>query len=105
MAESPMPLREQVQRHRERVLALLAERGAHNPRLFGSVARGEDGEGSDVDLLVDFVEDHSPAQELLAVLGLSEQLSDALAVRVHVASPATLKEEVRTQAAAEAIAL
>ena len=105
MAKSPMPLREQVQRHRERVLALLAQRGARNPRLFGSVARGEDGEGSDVDLLVDFVDPHSPAQELFAVLGLSEELSSALALRIHVASPATLREEVRRQADAEAIAL
>jgi uncharacterized protein len=105
MRESPVPLREQVQRHRERVIRLLAERGARNPRLFGSVARGDDGAGSDVDLLVDFDDEHSPAQELLAVLGLSEELSDALAMRVRVASPATLKEEVRNRAGAEAIAL
>jgi hypothetical protein len=107
MSDSPLPLslREQVQRQRERVVALLAERGAQNPRLFGSVARGDDDQASDVDLLVDFAVEYSPAEELLAVLGLSEELSSALAFRVHVASPATLKEEVRERAAAEAVAL
>jgi predicted nucleotidyltransferase len=69
------------------------------------VARGDDDDGSDVDLLVDFAREHSPAEELLAVLGLSEDLSNALAMRVRVASPATLREEVRERADAEAIAL
>ncbi|MCB1381555.1 MAG: nucleotidyltransferase family protein [Notoacmeibacter sp.] len=39
--------------HREEVLAILARYPVANPRIFGSVARGEDKEGSDIDIVVD----------------------------------------------------
>ncbi len=39
----------------DRVADALARYGANNPRLFGSVARGDAGEDSDLDLLVDLV--------------------------------------------------
>ena len=38
--------------HREAILALAAKHGASNVRIFGSVARGDDDETSDVDVLV-----------------------------------------------------
>ena len=39
--------------HRDAILAIAERNGLSNLRVFGSVARGEDKEGSDVDLLVD----------------------------------------------------
>jgi uncharacterized protein len=58
------------------VLEIAHRRGASNVRVFGSVARGEDTETSDIDLLVDL-----PArQTLLTLAGLAEELSDALGV-------------------------
>jgi len=42
-----------LRRHRRSVIDLAERRGAHNVRVFGSVARGEDGDTSDIDLLVD----------------------------------------------------
>lgn len=98
--------REELQRQRGAIVKLLAQRGAHSPRLFGSVVRGDDNDGSDVDLLVEFADPRTPGEELLAVLGLSEELSEILAIRVHVASPATtLRPEVEQQASAEAVPL
>ena len=44
---------EALARHRDEVLAIIAKYPVSNPRVFGSVARGEDVEGSDVDILVD----------------------------------------------------
>jgi len=44
---------EALARHRDAVLAIIAKYPVSNPRLFGSVARGEDVEGSDIDILVD----------------------------------------------------
>ncbi len=41
--------------HREEILRIATAHGAGNVRVFGSVARGEDGAGSDLDLLVDVV--------------------------------------------------
>jgi uncharacterized protein len=46
---------EALKTHREEVLAIIARYPVSNPRIFGSVARGEDEEGSDVDILVDRV--------------------------------------------------
>lgn len=44
---------EALARHRDEVLAIIAKYPVANPRVFGSVARGEDVEGSDIDILVD----------------------------------------------------
>lgn len=44
---------EALARHRDEVLAIIARYPVSNPRVFGSVARGEDVEGSDIDILVD----------------------------------------------------
>ncbi|MBX3531624.1 MAG: nucleotidyltransferase domain-containing protein [Rhizobiaceae bacterium] len=44
---------EALARHRDEVLAIIARYPVANPRVFGSVARGEDTEGSDIDILVD----------------------------------------------------
>ena len=39
--------------HRDRLLAIAAGHGASNLRVFGSVVKGVDKEGSDIDLLLD----------------------------------------------------
>lgn len=52
-----MALPEDLQRHRETVLAIAARHGASNVCLFGSAARGEERPDSDLDLLVDIAED------------------------------------------------
>lgn len=44
---------EALARYRDEVLAVMKRYPVDNPRLFGSVARGEDREGSDIDILVD----------------------------------------------------
>lgn len=104
MARTP-PSREIVRRERTRILAFLSARGARDVRVFGSVARGEDDELSDIDLLVDLEGERSAGGELLEVLGLSEELSQLLATRVDVVTPRTLRPEVRELALAEAVPL
>ena len=47
------PLGRRLRRSRTAVLAAARRHGASNVRVFGSVARGEDGPDSDVDLVVD----------------------------------------------------
>jgi predicted nucleotidyltransferase len=44
---------EAVAQHRQALLEMAHRHGVVNHRVFGSVARGEDAEGSDIDLLVD----------------------------------------------------
>ncbi|WP_024285629.1 nucleotidyltransferase family protein [Cellulomonas sp. KRMCY2] len=66
----------------------LARYGASNPRLFGSVARGDAVEGSDVDLLLDL--DPAGGNVLLRVAGIGEELSVLLGVKMDVVSDALL---------------
>lgn len=51
--QEPSTLTRVLRDHREQIIEVAARHGAHNVRVFGSVARGEDDEQSDVDLLVD----------------------------------------------------
>lgn len=90
-----------LRRHRRAVLALAAKRGASNVRVFGSVARGEDTEASDVDLLVD-LDDHVG---VVALAGLRRELSELLHVDVDVVPASTLKPGVAEAVHAEAITL
>ena len=49
-----MKLQQLLQSKREDILAVALRHGAFNVRVFGSVARGEETESSDIDLLVDY---------------------------------------------------
>ena len=97
-------VRQVIEQHRARVDAVLARYGASNPRLFGSVARGDAVEGSDVDLLVDL----NPAAEgnvLLRVAGIGEELSALLGMQVDVVTDVLLRDQVATSAHADAVAM
>ena len=71
---------------------------ATNPRVFGSVLRGTDHDGSDLDLLVDAL----PGATLFDLGGLQAELEDLLGVHVDVLTPADLPAKVRQQVLAEA---
>jgi predicted nucleotidyltransferase len=67
---------EALSKHRDAVLRIIARYPVSNPRVFGSAARGEDIEGSDLDILVDpqfgittFVHLDQLANELNLLLG------------------------------------
>ena len=72
-------------------------------RVFGSLARGEDDEQSDIDLVIELPESGSVAAELLTVLGLSVELSEFVGARIDIVTPRTLRPEVRDAALLEAI--
>ena len=94
-------LQEVVQRNRVRLRRELQRLGASNIRLFGSVARGEDGPESDIDLLVDVDESTG-----LFVLGRTRSVDESiLSVAVDVVPETSLKPDVRDRVLAEAIPL
>ncbi|MCC6212323.1 MAG: nucleotidyltransferase family protein [Burkholderiales bacterium] len=84
--------------HRERIRAIAKARGASNVRVFGSVARGADRDGSDLDLLVDVAPDVS----LYTYVGLQLDLQEALGVRVDVCTQEELHPELRERILREA---
>ena len=75
--------------------------GASQLRVFGSVARGEDTEASDIDLLVDL----APRTSLLKLIALQMELAQILGRDVDLAPVSWLKPQVRESAFADAIPL
>lgn len=76
---------------------------ATNPRLFGSAARGDAREDSDLDLLVDLAP--GAGNELLRLSGLGEELSELLGVRVDVVAAPLLRDEISAAALEDAVAV
>ena len=86
---------------REEILRLAGRRGAHSLRVFGSVARGEANENSDLDLLVAW----EPGRSLLDHAGLVEDLQELLGIKVHVGTEKSLHWYVRDRILREATPL
>jgi len=63
-----------LEEKRDQILRIASRHGAHNIRVFGSVARGDADESSDIDLLVDFEPDRSLLDHAALVLDLEELL-------------------------------
>jgi uncharacterized protein len=85
------PLRALVERHRDDIKAVAARHRGRRVRLFGSVARGEEREGSDIDLLVDFV----PGSSLFDLMHLHSELEALLRHPVDVVSRGGLRARDR----------
>jgi len=86
---------------RDEILRLANQRGAHDVRVFGSVARGEANENSDLDLLVAW----EPGRSLLDHAGLVQDLQDLLGVKVDVGTEKSLHWYVRDRILREATPL
>ena len=85
-------------RSRERIRALVIEHGVSNPRVFGSVLRSEDLDGSDLDILVD----PTPHTSLLDIAKLQMRLESELGIHVDVLTPKALPLSFRNQVIAHA---
>ena len=84
--------------HRETIRQLVFQAGMANPRVFGSVLRGEDDDGSDLDLLVD----PAPKTSLLDVAGLQIEIEQLLGIKVDLLTPRGLPPKFREKVLAEA---
>jgi predicted nucleotidyltransferase len=84
-------LRALVEQHRDAIKAVAARHNGGRVRLFGSVARGDEGRDSDIDLLVDFL----PGSSLFDLLRLSRELEALLRRPVDVVSRGGLKPRDR----------
>lgn len=80
-----------LQLHRDRIREIALSHRVTNPCVFGSVLRGEDIEGSDLDILV-----HPTAETTLLDLGAIQfELSELLGVDVDVLTPRALPQKFR----------
>lgn len=88
-----------LEANREAIRRIVSERRARNPRVFGSVLRGEDREDSDLDLLVD----STPDTSLFDLAGIEVELERLLGVRVEVTTTGSLPERFLKSVLAEAM--
>jgi uncharacterized protein len=84
--------------HRETIRRVVEANRATNPRVFGSVLRGEDAETSDLDILVDPASDMS----LFDLGAIHYELNRLLGVPVDIVTPAALPARVRERVLDEA---
>lgn len=87
---------EALAKHRDEVLAIIAKYPVTNPRVFGSTARGEDVEGSDLDLLVDT---KFGVTTLIDLARLEISLEGLLGVSVDVRTPREFGERASARVA------
>lgn len=90
-----------IKAKRDEILRIAARHGAFNVRVFGSVARGEAGPNSDLDLLVDF----ESGRSLLDQIALTQELEMLLGRKVQVSAPEARHWYIRDQVFHEARAL
>ncbi|KDR59055.1 MULTISPECIES: nucleotidyltransferase family protein [Arthrospira] len=96
-----MKLKDELQERRDEILAVAQQHGAFNVRIFGSVARGEEREDSDIDFLVEMNSNCS----LLDRIALIQDLEDLLNRKVDVTTVKNLREYFRERIINQAIPL
>jgi uncharacterized protein len=90
-----------LESRKQDIFETAARYGALNIRIFGSVARGDDDEKSDIDFLVEL----EPGRSLLDLGGLQTELQELLGRPVDVITINGLKERIREQVLYEVVSL
>jgi len=90
-----------LQKYRAEILDLAIRHGARNVRVFGSLARGEGSENSDLDLLVTLAEGRS----LLDLVGLKQDLEALVHRPVDIVTERALSPHLRERVLSEAVPL
>ncbi|MEA3200624.1 MAG: uncharacterized protein QOE90_2052 [Thermoplasmata archaeon] len=98
---SSVDLKRLIEARREEIRRVCERNGASNVAIFGSVARGEAGPASDLDLLIDL----EPTRSLLDHIHLQHELQDLLGVRVDVVTRRGLHPLIREAVLREAVSV
>ena len=96
-----MTLEELLKAKREEILHVCAKYGARNVRVFGSTARGEADEESDIDFLVEM----EAGRSLFDLGGLQYELDQLLGCPVDVVTERGLKARIRERILRETVPL
>ncbi len=88
-----------VEEHRPEILAAASSCGARNVRVFGSTARGQDDERSDIDFVISL----EPGRTLIDLTRFELRLERLLGRRVDVVTDDSLLEPIRSTALKEAM--
>ena len=88
-----------LEKHRDQVREVLKRFRMENPRIFGSTARGEDTDQSDLDILVDV----PPGTSLYDLAGVEIELEAVLGCKVEVLTKGFMAPDVIERAEADLI--
>jgi predicted nucleotidyltransferase len=100
----PAPSLDELRRRRDEIMRVVGRHGAATVRVFGSVARGDAGPCSDLDVLVDMGDRRS----VLEQAALQGDLEDLLGCQVHLTTTGGLsaaRDETRERIEREAVSL
>ena len=86
---------------RDEILQIAASHGARDVRVFGSMARGEAGPDSDIDILVKL----DPGRSLLDIVAIKQDLEDLIGCEVDVVTEASISPYIRAEVLREAVSL
>ena len=92
---------DELRQHRDEIYEIAARYGVSNVRVFGSVARGEADDSSDLDLLIDVERGHGFFDMSAFAIGVEELLR----VFTQVVTPNGLKPRIRDRVLAEAVCI
>ena len=90
-----------LRRHRRGLLDAARKHGVRRVRVFGSLARGQEVPGSDIDLLAEL----EPGRTLVDLAAFRREAQGILAIPVDVATPDMLKEHIRAEVETQAAPL
>ncbi|MFC4766838.1 nucleotidyltransferase family protein [Effusibacillus consociatus] len=96
-----MSLLQKIQEERNSILEIASKHGAYNVRIFGSAARGEEKEESDIDLLVNFEEGRS----LFDLIRFKQELEERFGYSVDIVTEKSLHPLIQNKVLGEAIQL
>jgi predicted nucleotidyltransferase len=96
-----MITRQDIAERREEILALASRYGAHDLRIFGSVARGDQRDDSDLDIIARF----DLGRSLFDQGGLLMDLQDLLGIKVDLISESGMRPRFRDHVMKEAVPL
>ena len=91
-----------LRENRREIIAILNQNHAYNPEVFGSVARGDDSEASDIDLLIDF---DVKKQGLLPLAHIADTLSEKFHQQFDLVPRSVIAEHVASHAMKEVVPL
>ncbi len=92
---------ELLKQNREKIYEIAKKCGVSNIRVFGSVARGEEKKGSDVDLLASI----STKTSLMTLVKLEKSLEKTAGRKVQIISDKAVNKHIKKQVFAESITL
>jgi predicted nucleotidyltransferase len=90
-----------LERHRDVIRQIVARHHGANPRVFGSVLKGDDRPDSDLDILID----PTPETTLFDIGAIRHELLQTLGVPVDVLTPGALPDKIRDTVLVEAKAI